>query len=119
MDELTVVQQTKLHNKLLALKDELERLLAESSASSQVVDLDQPIGRLSRMDALQQQAMAVANRAGHQQRLVLVEAALQAIKMERYGECRRCEEPIGYSRLDVRPESPFCLDCQKQSEKIR
>jgi len=51
--------------------------------------------------------------------LVLVEAALQAIKMERYGECRRCEEPIGYSRLDVRPESPFCLDCQKQSEKIR
>lgn len=119
MEELTVSQQTKLHNKLLALKDELERLLTESSASSQVVALDQPIGRLSRMDALQQQAMAKANRAGHQQRLLLIEAALVAIKQHRYGECRRCEEPIGYSRLDVRPESPFCLDCQKQSEKIK
>ncbi len=119
MEELTAAQLTKLHNKLLVLKDELQLLLTESSASSQVVDLDQPIGRLSRMDALQQQAMAVANRTGHQQRLILIEAALLAIKQKRYGECRRCEEPIGYSRLNVRPESPFCLDCQKQSEKIR
>lgn len=117
MDELTGSEQTKLLNKLLAQKDELEVLLEESSASSQVVDLDQPIGRLSRMDALQQQAMAKANRAGHHQRLVLIDAALLAIKLDRYGECRRCEEPISYSRLNVRPESPFCLDCQKQSEK--
>lgn len=117
MEELTASEQTKLLSKLLALKVELVVLLEESSASSQVVDLGQPIGRLSRMDALQQQAMAKANRAGHQQRLVLIDAALLAIKLGRYGECRRCEEPIGFSRLNVRPESPFCLDCQKQSEK--
>ncbi|RLB70020.1 MAG: TraR/DksA family transcriptional regulator [Deltaproteobacteria bacterium] len=117
MDGLTAEQKLQLQNKLLLLKDELELLLLTSSASSQAVDLDQPIGRLSRMDALQQQAMAVANRAGHQQRLTLIEAALLAIRMERYGECRRCEEPIGYARLNVRPESPFCLECQKQSEK--
>jgi len=117
MDGLTAEQKLQLQNKLLLLKDELELLLLTSSASSQAVDLDQPIGRLSRMDALQQQAMAVANRAGHQQRLTLIAAALLAIRMERYGECRRCEEPIGYARLNVRPESPFCLECQKQSEK--
>ncbi len=117
MEELTVDQQNELHNSLLVLKGELKRLLIESASSSQTVDLDQPIGRLSRMDALQQQAMAKANRAGHQQRLTLIEAALVSIKRGRYGECRRCEEPIGFSRLQVRPESPFCLDCQKESEK--
>ena len=117
MAELTAVQQQQLSQKLLALKDELELLLLESSASSQIVGLDQPMGRLSRMDALQQQAMSKANRAAHGQRLVLIEAALLAIKSGRYGECRRCEEPIGYARLSVRPESPFCLDCQKKSEK--
>lgn len=116
MTELTAAQQQQLSQKLLALKDELELLLLESSASSKAVDLDQPIGRLSRMDALQQQAMSKANRAAHQQRLVLIEAALLAIRSDRYGECRRCEEPIGFSRLNVRPESPFCLDCQKKSE---
>jgi DnaK suppressor protein len=119
MDALTALQQVQLQHKLLSLKSELELLLVESSACSDTVDLDQPIGRLSRMDALQQQAMSKANRAGHQQRLILIEAALSAIKLDRYGECRRCEEPIGYSRLNVRPESPFCLDCQKQSEEIR
>ena len=118
MEDLTAAQQTQLHSNLLSLQEELKLLLFTSLASSQAVDLDQPIGRLSRMDALQQQAMAKANRAGHQQRLTLIEAALLAIKLERYGECRRCEEPIGYARLNVRPESPFCLDCQKQSEKI-
>lgn len=117
MEELTADQQNELQHNLLALRDELNLLLTESASSSRTVDLDQPIGRLSRMDALQQQAMAKANRAGHQQRLTLVEAALMAIKLERYGECRRCEEPIGYPRLRVRPESPFCLECQKESEK--
>ncbi|SDZ75064.1 transcriptional regulator, TraR/DksA family [Desulfuromusa kysingii] len=117
MDELTASEQLQLQQKLLELKAELELLLIESVASSQTVALDQPIGRLSRMDALQQQAMSQANRSGHKQRLILVEAALQAIKSDRYGECRRCEEPIGYARLNVRPESPFCLRCQKMSEK--
>jgi len=119
MAELTASQQQQLHYKLLSLKSELELLLAESTASSQTVALDQPIGRLSRMDALQQQAMSKANRAGHQQRLILIEAALQAIKLDRYGECRRCEESIGFSRLNVRPESPFCLNCQRKSEEIK
>ncbi len=115
--ELTAAERQELHTRLLTLKGELETLLADSSASSKVVDLDQPIGRLSRVAALQQQAMAKANRAALQQRIVLVDAALVAIKTDRYGECRRCEEPIGFSRLQVRPESPFCLDCQRESER--
>ena len=119
MDELTESQRVQLHHKLMALKSELELFLAGSTASSQAVDLDQPIGRLSRMDALQQQAMAKANREGHKLRLVLIESALSAIKTGHYGECRRCEEPIGFSRMNIRPETPFCLNCQKKSEEIR
>jgi len=117
MEELTSVQEQELHEILISLRSELEQLLDDSQQSSKAVDLDQPIGRLSRMDALQQQAMAKANRAGTQRRLKLIESALQAIKQQRYGECRRCEEPIGYPRLKARPESPFCLECQGQIEE--
>lgn len=114
---LPAAQERELHDKLIELKTELNALLSNSATSSQAVDLDQPIGRLSRMDALQQQAMAKANRAAHQRRLTLVDAALVALKTDRYGECRRCEEPIEFSRLQVRPESPFCLNCQRESER--
>ena len=116
MDELSRGQLLELQQDLCDLRLELQQLLNASRESCKAVDLDQPIGRLSRMDALQQQSMAKANRAGHQRRLMLIESALVALKLERYGECRRCEEPIGYPRLKARPESPFCLDCQGQSE---
>ncbi len=116
MVELNAAQLAELRQDLSELQAQLQQLLADSRQSSAAVDLDQPIGRLSRMDALQQQAMAKANREGHQRRLKLIESALQAIKQQRYGECRRCEEPIGYARLKARPESPFCLACQGQLE---
>ncbi len=116
MQPLTAAEQQELQSDLLQLQAELQLLLNESQPSSETVHLDQPIGRLSRMDALQQQAMAKANREGHQRRLRLIESALSAIKQQRYGECRRCEEPIGYRRLKARPETPFCLDCQGQIE---
>ena len=116
MEDLTGVQIDELQLDLIALQQELTQLLDDSQPSCQAVDLDQPIGRLSRIDALQQQAMAKANREGHQRRLKLIDSALLMIRQDRYGECRRCEEPIGYSRLKARPESPFCLDCQGQVE---
>lgn len=119
MEDLTSPQGQELCGDLLSLRGELEQLLEDSQASSQVVDLGQPIGRLSRMDALQQQAMAKANRAGTERRLKLISSALMAIKQDRYGECRRCGEPIGYPRLKARPESPFCLECQGQMEEER
>lgn len=119
MGDLTTVQEIELHQLLLDLKVETEELIQSSSASSQIVDLDQPIGRLSRMDALQQQAMAKANCDGLKKSLQLIDSALQAFRLERYGDCRRCEEPIGYPRLNARPESPFCLDCQTQMEGNR
>lgn len=112
MQELSSEQLAELRQNLLDLQAELVQLLASSTESSKPVELGQPIGRLSRMDALQQQAMAKANRAGHLRRLQLTEAALQALQRGSYGACRRCEEPIGYSRLKARPESPLCLICQ-------
>jgi DnaK suppressor protein len=117
MGELTEEQQAELFQLLQELKTDIENVLQSSSESRRIVDLDQPIGRLSRMDALQQQAMARASHEALKRRLVLIESALRALRLERYGECRNCEEPIGYQRLKARPESPLCLDCQAQMEK--
>lgn len=117
MDDLTPDELKALHHKLLELEVELEALLNVSEASTQTVSLDQPIGRLSRMDAIQVQQMAEANRRGHDLRLRQVRAALTAMDEEEYGYCRSCEEPIGYARLSVRPEALLCIACQEQRER--
>lgn len=116
MEDLTSEQISGLQQDLLQLEQELKNLLLTSTESSRPVELDQPIGRLSRMDALQQQHMAKANRQGHEQRLLQVQSALKAIERDSYGDCRSCEEPVGYARLKARPETPFCLSCQEERE---
>ncbi len=119
MDALSPDQIEELHQNLLALREELRTLLSLSSEGVRPVDLDEPIGRLSRMDAMQQQSMLQANRRAAQLRQQQVEAALQRLREEEYGECLECGEPIGQPRLTARPEAPLCLGCQGLREKRR
>lgn len=99
---------------LRELREELRALLRSSADGAKPVSLDQSaVGRLSRMDALQRQAMAQANRQQVQVRLRRCEAALEAIERDEYGLCRRCEEPIAIARLEAMPEAPFCVECQQ------
>ncbi len=116
MDELTPEQIEELHEDLLALKVTLEEALAATHEGAKPVEADEPIGRISRGDAMQQQQMARASRASTQGRLGQIARALVDCREGSYGLCRGCEEPIGYARLKARPETPFCLDCQSERE---
>jgi DnaK suppressor protein len=115
--ELTARETEMLHGELLALRDALDAALAGSRESSQPVDLDEPIGRLSRIDAIAQQEMAQAGRAGMMLRAVQVRAALERIALGSYGVCSSCEENVGYPRLSARPETAFCIACQTRRER--
>lgn len=117
MDELTDGEVEELRRELRALRSELAALLSSSREASRPVDLDQPIGRLSRVDAMQQQSMLVANRRAAQVRQQQVEAGLHRVEDGDYGLCVSCGEPIGYRRLKARPEAPFCLRCQSARER--
>ena len=116
-EDLTDTQVVELGADLQALRSELESLVEVSAKGAKPVELDTPIGRLSRMDAMQHQQMAKANRESHRRRLQLVQVALADVARADYGLCMRCEEPIGYRRLKAKPESRFCLACQSSNER--
>lgn len=117
-EELTSDQLAELRDVLTATRIELEELLKLSKEGSRPVELSEPIGRLTRMDAIQQQMMTKASRGSYERRLRQVQAALEQLEKDSYGYCRSCEEPIGYSRLKARPETPFCLSCQQARESF-
>lgn len=116
MSHLTDAQREHLARRLEQLETELGALLDSTSETVKPVDLDQPIGRLSRMDAMQQQKLAQANRRRTEVRLRQVLAAKAAMRNGSYGECKRCDEPIAFERLEARPEAPVCLPCQEELE---
>lgn len=106
----------ELRGDLEGLRDELRAFLAASAAGSRPVALDEPIGRISRLDALQQQNMTRANRLAAEQRVQRVETALRRIAEDHYGLCLRCEEPVGFERLKVQPDAVLCIACQNERE---
>jgi len=104
--------------KLLELRDELESVAAASGASSQVVELDQArVGRLSRMDAMQAQAMSQAVERRREMTLRGIAAALQRVDDGNYGICQSCEEPIDRKRLEFDPTALLCIECATAAEQ--
>ena len=98
-----------------ALEAEREDILAASSAAAEdrkPVELDQQqVGRLSRMDAIQVQAMAQAQEARRRGRLVAIDAALKRLEDGEYGTCAECGDDIPAKRLEIDPVAARCIDC--------
>lgn len=91
---------------------EVSELSASTGADRAPVSLDQQsVGRLSRMDAMQGQAMAQASERRRQQRVVMIKAALARMEEGEYGYCQTCGEPISDGRLKADPTVPRCVAC--------
>ena len=87
---------------------ELDCLRVQARDSRAPVELDQQlVGRLSRLDAMQQQAMNLANDAQCQYRQVVLSAALKRIDDGDYGYCHQSDDLIGVGRLTIDPAAVF------------
>jgi DnaK suppressor protein len=97
------------------LTEELARLDAGDALGAdaqKVVTLDQQsVGRLSRMDALQGQAMARATGARRSARRVRIIAALARIDAGEFGACTECGDEIAVKRLALDATTPTCITC--------
>ena len=112
-EELTTSQISELASLLNQLKQELQQQLQDNRQNSAPVTLDQQsVGRVSRVDAIQQQQMAVANREQAGVILKQINASLDRIDNGEYGYCLECGEPIGFARLQVQAYAANCVDCQ-------
>ncbi|MCH9807396.1 MAG: TraR/DksA family transcriptional regulator [Alphaproteobacteria bacterium] len=99
-------------SRLEARREELNALHDLSASARGAVELDQTsVGRVSRIDAMQQQQMALASERQRAQELVRIDAALQRISDGCYGDCLICDEPIAVKRLEFDAAITTCIDC--------
>ena len=97
----------------LAELDELDRITA---AERDPIALDQEsVGRLSRMDAMQVQAMALAQERRRQVERAAITAALQRLDEGEFGYCIVCGDDIAEARLRKNPTAVKCLDCASKN----
>ena len=109
---------------LQRFKSALQKLRAElltvgetSQQAEEVVELDQTrVGRLSRMDAMQAQAMSLETGRRRRQQILDIDASLERISVGGFGDCFECGELINPRRLAAEPTATLCIQCAEARE---
>ena len=109
---------SKFASRLNALKREVENTADLARDAARTVELDQNrVGRLSRIDAMQGQAMAQANAQRHSLLLIEIDRAIEEIASGDYGRCIECDYVIAEARLMVDPVVQTCIVCATSLEQ--
>ena len=99
---------------------EISTLSEMSKDARKVVALDQQsVGRLSRMDALQGQAMARETERRRAQELQRIEKAFERLESGDFGYCIECDAEIPLKRLEIDPTVTLCVECAAKKEKAK
>lgn len=107
-----MVDTEHFRKKLLAMKGELSDAITQAGDSAKPVELDQTsVGRVSRIDAIQQQEMSLAAQRRRAEMIVRIDMALRRIDEGEYGYCRQCDEEIPEKRLEIDPTCLTCVNC--------
>ncbi len=112
MKHLTEDQVAELAGELDRVLKKLEKSMRTTEEAMRPVELDQTsVGRLSRIDSLQNQGLTRNLQEREQAKLGQVESAFQRMEAGRYGVCVECGGDIPFGRLQVFPETPTCTAC--------
>lgn len=110
LNDMNIVQLENYRQRLFYLKNEIEQSFTDEL--NQTVELDQSrMGRLSRMDALQAQQIAIESQRRLQRKLLAIEGALKRVQTNEFGLCFICDEPISEARLNFDPTVTRCIEC--------
>ena len=100
------------HELLVQRREALQQVVQMGDEAAATVELDQTrVGRLSRMDALQGQAMSQEAQRRRAQELRRIAQALKRLEHDEFGECLQCGEMIADGRLAIDPSVSLCVGC--------
>jgi DnaK suppressor protein len=112
MSHLTPDEIAEIRSQLERQLARLERSMRVTDTAAEPVTLDQSaVGRLSRIDSLQNQAMARNLQERERIKLAHIQGALRRMDEGTYGVCVECGRELPFGRLLVLPEAPTCAAC--------
>jgi DnaK suppressor protein len=108
---MTPEEQASIKAQIENRMHELRALLGSNSEETKPIEPDVSIGRLSRLDSMQMQQMALEQRRRQEAELQKLTEASQRLEAGNYGTCMLCRQPIAVARLQAQPEAILCIHC--------
>ena len=96
------------------INDEISKtkaLIKEYKELTKPISPDSAIGRVSRMDAINNKSVVEANLRQAENKLRNLKRVFSQLGSKEYGICLKCKQPIPLGRILIRPESLLCVNC--------
>ena len=104
-------EQKELKVKIKKKIKRLEVNIIDLKEATKPISPENAIGRISRMDAINNKSVNEAALRAAEVKLTKLQAALSKVGSDNFGICTLCKEPIQAGRIVIAPESPFCIKC--------
>ena len=111
---MTVEERTQLKSKIEETIQKIEAEIVQLEVNTQPIAPENSIGRISRMDAINNKSVAEASLRSARRKLAKLKIALTKIEAPEFGLCARCKQPIPPARLMFMPESSYCVRCAER-----
>lgn len=111
---MTKEEKTHLVSIIEADIDKLTKKVDELKSFTEPISPDDAIGRISRMDAINNKSVFDASMRNMQARLEQLTQALKMVDDVDFGICIKCRQSIPFERLKIRPEIRLCANCLKK-----
>jgi DnaK suppressor protein len=107
------METNDIKQKILAEISKTEKVIQEYKEMSGPVEPDCAIGRISRMDAINNKSITEASLRQAEEKLKNLHRVLDQIGTPDFGHCLRCHQPIPLGRMMIRPDSLYCVNCAR------
>lgn len=104
-------QQNEIQELILNEIEKTERLIVEYRELTRPIAPDDAIGRITRMDAINNKSVNEASLRQTEQKLQLLNENLKKIGDDDFGLCLKCKRPIPLGRIVLMPQSRYCVNC--------
>jgi DnaK suppressor protein len=99
--------KTAIEDKIKELEERMKSLIEFTKP----MGLDNAVGRISRMDYINNKTIDEANIRSSESKLIALKRWLEICDTDKFGKCTRCGNEINIQRLLFLPESTRCIHC--------
>ena len=111
---MTVEERAQLKSKIEETIQKITTEITQLEENTKPIAPENSIGRVSRMDAINNKSVAEASLRSARRKLAKLKIALTKIEAPEFGRCSRCKQPIPPARLMFMPESTYCVSCAER-----
>ncbi len=107
------LDRTQLRAQIVSAIAATDAQITDYEANAEPISPDNSIGRISRLDAINNKSVVEAALRQSRQKLAQLKFALAHVDNKRFGLCRRCAQPIPVQRILLMPQSGYCIRCAR------